>query len=405
MQNSDGSQTTTSSFRPFAQSWRDMMPFFVHYFIFGFAWSVYFLFSAMWLLERGISPVVIGSFFLFSGLLRLVFTPVLTELCDKIGDRWAVVLGVYITFIPIGALMMNTEISTFTLSIVTCVCMGILGSILTILESYTMVCSRIMHFHYTTVRAFLSVAVTLGCLFLGVFYQTYGIDILPHTGLVLLVLLLLSTLTLPRFKSERSVMKVSLLEPLKIPYFVVVIVISLLAFMSFSSIMATGNLFFVESRGFSTEHYSRILSIAVFAEAVMLFWVAKRVHQWSIFATFAIASVGTIVRFLGYYYGHSLISMMAAHALHALSYGLVHAMVMEFIRRNVPDKYISSAQGLYDMAAYFGYGLGTIMGGYMFEHYGENGLLFASMITAGVVVVIASGCYMKRHGLLGRLRI
>ena len=392
------STASTAPVRSFGEAWRDMMPFIVHYFLFGFAWAVYFGFIAIWSLDRGVSPVVIGSFFLIGASLRLVITPVLTEICDKIGDRWVVLVGLYVMSIPITMLMMDTELNLILVSIITCLYVGVLGSTLTILESYTLVCSRKMNFQYSSIRGVMSIAVAIGCLFLGVLFQYYGIAVLPLTETIIIGVLLLTTFTLPRVKSERSVVKISLLKPLEIPYFPILMVLSVLNFMSFSSVMGTGNLFFIETRGFSTVDYSYILSGAILAEGLMLFYVAKHVRHWSFFAACAVAGLSTIVRFSGYYFGEALITMIMSHALHALSYAVYHAMAMEFIRRHVPDKYTSSAQGLYDMSAYFGYGLGTIMAGYMYQNHGADALLFASMIIAGIVWLIASICYVMRNG-------
>lgn len=381
---------------PIGQGGRAMRPFAVHYIIFGVAWTVFFVYTSVWLTFKGISPALVGSLFLVGSLSRIILTPIFSEISDRLGQRWWVIMGAYSIMIPIGLVMMYGDFSEWVLFVLVIGYTGFLGVTFSTLESYALLSSKTLGFNYPTVRGCLSFSVALGCVGLGMVFEFYGMDLFPVLVTVLFVVLWLSMWWLPRVKSEKSTEKLSLLKPLQIEGVGIAIILSALVFTSFAPFMVLGNLFFVETRGFSESQFGWIMGVAVMAEALFFFYAGKRVQKWRVFWMMAIASGTGIIRFLGYEYGDGLVTMMIFHSMHAFSFGLVHTMIMELFRRVVPPQYTSSATGLYDIVANIGFGIGAGIGGYIFQMYGIEQMINFCIAVTVVGMVIGTITAIKR---------
>ena len=391
-------QSTTEETRPFSESWRDTLPYLIHYVLFGISWTLYFAFAAMWLVSIDIPATLIGTMFLGGAFARFALTPLTSEISDRFGQRWYVLLGLYSILIPLGLMMTQTTLPVWAIFVLVVLYVACLGVTLSTLESYVLLSSKELKFNYTTVRGALSLSVAIVCIIAGWAFKVYGVkDLLPMLVFISFVLLWISLWALPRIKSERSTDKSSLLKPLQIEGVGVAIILGMLTYMSFAPFMGLGNLYFVESRGFSEYDFGLIMGVGVFAEAVFFFWVGKRAQKWRVFWLLAMCAGLTCIRVLGYKYGDSLMAMMLFHAMHAFSFGIMHTMLMEMFRRHMPKKYLSSATGLYDMMGNVGYGTGAAVAGYIHDNYGADGMIDFSVAVTIVAMVISVTMAIKRQ--------
>ena len=387
---------TDAPTRSLKQSWRDALPFIVHYWMFGFGWTLFFAYIPLWLTAKNISPAWIGAVILATSVTRFCLTPVFSELSDRFGQRWWVVLMAYSILVPLTGLMMVDTLPLWAVYGLAVLYGGIFGVTLATLESYVLLSSKVLGFSYTIVRGILSLGVGVAAVLFGWIFQFYGVDILPLLVCLIFVILWVSMWILPRIKSERSGEKLSLFKPLAVDGVGVAIILGVLGYMIFSPYMGLGALFFVEVKGFSEAEFGWIMGVCVVAEALVFFYAGRRVQKWRVFFMLAVAFAITIVRFFGYKYSDGFIAMMIFHALHAFGFGLVHSMVMELYRRYMPPKHLSSATGLYDMCSAIGYGLGGAIGGYILEHYGVNQMIDFTLFVSVLALVIASVTHIKR---------
>lgn len=386
-------QSSKEKVLPFADNWGVVVPFVVHFFIFGVAWALQLVFLGVWVIEKGLSATAIGSI-IFTGMIsRLCLTPVLSQICDRLGNRWLVLAILYGALLfPITVLMMLEGLPTWAVYWLSVAYGGLLGTTLMTLESYTVLCSRRMHFAFPFIRGFLSLGFALGSVALGIIFEWTSITLFAPVACMTFLVVFLSLLFVARTHSTRQHKLINPLYPLRSKGLLPLIILTFFTYFSMSPFMGLSVVYYVKYMGFTASDMGLIVGIGVLLEAVLFLWAGQKIQR--INNLFLFSSVGIILSFVRYglyLYWDSLGGMIVLHALHGAQFVVIHSIVTEFIRRYIPPSHISSAQGLYEIFLISGFGSGAGLAGYLYDTAGGISMVYMSLISTLIATAVTGG--------------
>lgn len=266
-------------------------------------------------------------------------------------------------------------------------------------ESFTFSRLKDQKSRYGRIRLWGSVGFIVAVVLLGWAFEWVSVQVLPWVLWALLGAMLLSSFTVR--DGEKQVHPPQALKLHKIiarPEVLGLLVISLLinvshgAYYSFYSIHLT-------EVGYSPSAVAWLWSLGVLAEIGIFLWMGhlfQRVSQaWLMWATLGLTSLRWL---LIPYFSESVLILMFAQLLHALSYGLFHALAISMTDRYFHGRYQGQGQALYAAVSHgLGGALGMLMAGYLW-HYG--GAVWAFNISAAMaflaLLIAFKTCRMAR---------
>lgn len=368
-----------------------MAPFMFHTALYGSVWILNGAYIGLWLIEKSVSPTMIGMLLFAGALFRICLTPVITELCDRLGDRWLVCLGMYCClFLPVTVVMLFDDIPLWLLYGVSVIYIGSIGVMGTVLDSYLLLCSKALNFYVQPVRAFWPLGAAVVSPLAGFYFETAGVEQFAPLVVGSIVVAIVSVFTLPRMHSKRSLLKLSLLQPLRYRGVGFSFVIAIFNFLSMAGVFLMASVYYVEGMGLNSTQLGWIISSGVVVEFLLLLFIGPYLRQWRIFVVFATVAGLSMVRFLGYLSATEFVFLLALHTLHGIQFGFFHTTMAEFFRRHMPEEYLSSAQGLYDIFGALGLYGGAAIVGWVYEIHGPAGMIWFSLMMSAIMFMLST---------------
>lgn len=187
---------------------------------------------------------------------------------------------------------------------------------------------------------------------------------------------------------------VSLLSVLRRPEVLGLLVVCLCSQLSFAPYY---NFFtvFLERHGYSRSFAGQLWALAVIAEIVMFIYAGRMLPRVGARRLMLMALAATALRWLltGLLVD-SLVALLFAQLLHAISFGGYHLMAMHYIQRLFPIGLHGRGQAIYNSVAYgIGGSIGSLCSGYLWDATSPE-LLF--VLAAGVA---AAGAVVAWHRL------
>jgi MFS transporter, PPP family, 3-phenylpropionic acid transporter len=245
---------------------------------------------------------------------------------------------------------------------------------------------------YGRVRVWGSVGFIVAVLAAGATLQRVGIEWFPWLVTGMSGLLLLATLRLPGGRDDVSghAQAPAVLSVLRQPvvawffgsvFFTVLAHTSLYAFFSL----------YLDSLGYPKVAVGALWAVSVLVE-IVFFWFQGRFfgrmdpHRWLQWAAGL-----TVLRFVvTAAYGDSVPLLVAAQALHAVTFAAQHAACIVLINRHFPGPLRGRGQALYTVIGYGVSGvIGGIGGGWLSTHYGFAAVFWAAVVAAALGWVCA----------------
>ncbi|MCA6063294.1 MFS transporter [Thalassolituus marinus] len=236
---------------------------------------------------------------------------------------------------------------------------------------------------YSRIRLWGSLGFILIVLVAGALLDVVSISYLPWLMLLLMLCIVINSWAIRsgsfRFREQPSDSNSFLRRVVRKPVMAFLIMSILLQishgpFYTFFSI-------FLEENQYSGTEIGLLWSAGVAAE-VILFWQFKRVLNWFSWADWCLVSFAlTVVRWtLVALYPQSSVLMFVAQSMHALSFGAMHIIAMQYVQYFFPGRLHGQGQALYSS---IGFGLGTAIGAYC------SGLLWNTVGHANVFLLAA----------------
>lgn len=310
-------------------------------------------------------------------------------LCDHTGKRSRVItIGSFMAMLSFTGLFLSHAL--IPIIIVTFFYSFFWNAILSQFEVIT-----VQHLHdnshkYSHVRVWGSLGFMTAVVTLGWLFDQISIHYLIPISWAFLVFIWFSTLMVnePSRHAQVKQTHAHWLKLLKQPPVIAFFVAAFLLQFSF------GGYYSFFSLHLESFHYSRTLigllwALGVLCEVALLLFMHKIITRVSISTILFLSLILTGMRWLMIaYFAHSLIIMVFAQSIHALSFGAAHAGCIEMIRRFFQGPNAGQGQALYS-AIGFGAGgaMGAIAGGFLWE-VGAEWLFFVSAMSVFIAAAV-----------------
>jgi len=253
---------------------------------------------------------------------------------------------------------------------------------------------------YSSIRLWGSIGFILTVSLLGWVFDFVSINYLPAVMLVLMLVIVLNSFTLPMLENLRDPSCTddhdSHISELSInPFTDKSMRLGIASFLAINILLQISHgpyyVFFslyLQNLGYSNWAIGLLWSLGVIAEIIIFWRISFFLRYWSLRDLVVISLILTAVRwFLTAYFADNTLILIISQCLHAFSFGLLHAVSVKYIAIFFSGKKQLHGQALYSG---LGFGLGGAIGAYL------AGITWASQgpqfvfIAAAVIPIVAS---------------
>lgn len=312
---------------------------------------------------RGFSSVQIGELLAIITLARIIGPIMWANLADKKGKTLAVLrLGTFLTMASFSSVFWFDSFWGMTLSF--SLMMMFWTAVLPQLEVITMQCIKAREIGYGLVRLWGSIGFILLTVLVGWLLDFFSTETPVVVSLFVLVGLWLVTLLVRQPPIERSPSQsVSRLgDVVRSPVFIAFIVSATLLQFSFGSYYGFFSLY-MRDLSYSGQETGMLIALGVVAEVGIFLAASRLISVFGVWNLLVFSMLATALRWfiLGYLADH-LVIVMLSQLIHALSFGLTHAVSVHFIHQFFAPEYHSRAQAIYISVAF---GIGGAAGSFV----------------------------------------
>jgi PPP family 3-phenylpropionic acid transporter len=365
--------------------------FFAAYFV---CFGLVLPFMPYWMVSRGLDAQEAALILSSAFVSKVFFGLGVGVLADATGHkkRWILLLSV-LTFMGFGLFV---QLETFWPMFI---CWFVVGALQTshipMVDGLAIATSRLGKLNYSGARLWGSVAFIASSTLSGLYLAAYSIDAYPQLLLALAAIVIVFVLPLPDIRPQsKTSRKLAFLELLKLPGFVVVVVVGGLLQASHGALYAIGTLHWIQA-GIDESVIGLLWAQGVAAEVVLFsvgLWLLRKI---GVKGLLWMAVIGGATRWFVLGWSSDISLLFTVQILHACTFAATHLAMTQYITQNVPDQLTASAQALYDAIA-----MGVLMGitmtlaGGLYAHIG--GQVFWAM----AVLSISAGVVLKRYSNL-----
>lgn len=345
---------------------------------------------SLWLSGRGFSPTEIGILVSPTQWARVVGPPAWGWMADHAKGTGGVarLLQLSALLAVLSALLLLIDLSFWPLFLALCLMSFFLSGQVPITESMAMQAGQGSLKAYGRMRVWGSVGFIIAVTLAGPWFDRVGISWLPLTLLAMLAVVFLVTLWLPHRElhdpSPQAVSAREIFKDQRIRYFLAASFFMLLAHAPLYTIFSL----WLFEQGFSRTEIGLLWALGVVAEILMFQYQHRLFDRFSVGACWVASYVVTAIRFLMIAFsGGSLIVILLAQLLHAVTFGVHHSASMSLIRQWFPQKAQARGQAFYTMSSYgLGGSLGGIAAGWLWDAVSPEFSFVASALVAMIGV-------------------
>ncbi|BFT30982.1 MFS transporter [Alteromonas sp. D210916BOD_24] len=338
---------------------------------------------------RGFSSAEIGELFAVITLARILGPGLWAGVADKTGNAIGVMrLGCFLTVLTFSSVFYFTSFWGLTLAFG--LMMMFWTAVLPQLEVITMSTVAKTKATYGQIRLWGSVGFICLTVMVGKALDMFSTDTPVHASIVVLTLLFVSTLFI-RAPNEASVEHShtgSIWKYAKQRPFAVFIFASACLQISFGAYYGFFALY-MRDLDYSGQQTGIFIALGVLAE-VGIFLVARRlISQFGVWNLLFASLALTALRWYALAaFADVFTVIIVSQLIHALSFGLTHAVSVHFIHQFLPKAYHSRGQAVYISVAF---GLGGAFGNYLAGQQWQQGThAYETFVTATVFAAIAA---------------
>lgn len=355
----------------------------------------------VWLAWRGLSAQEIGVVLAAPLVIRILFTPGISFVADRIGNRRLVLIllawGSILSFLLFAA-----SAGFWTILAVAMLAAMFWTSIMPLTEAVAMEGVRGAGLSYGRIRLWGSLSFIAASFTGGVILQQWG----PAAALWMMILaavfIVISAHLLPRPAGRGRLKKATEIPQIRLqdafalarsPLFLLFLLTTGGVQGAHAVYYAFGTLHW-QAQGIPTATIGLLWAVGVIAE-ILLFWFARgALLQTGTTALIWFAAVASVVRWAATAFSPPLWLLLPLQALHGLTFGAAHLGAIHFISEAVDEKMAGTAQGLYAaFTAGIVMGAGIAAAGPLYAALGGQ----AYLVMAGVGVVSTAGAGLLRR--------
>ncbi len=348
---------------------------------------------SLWLSGRGFTPTEIGVLISPMQWARVVGPPAWGWMADHVKGTKGVAHLVQISagLALCSALLLLMDLNFWPLFLALCLMSFFLSGQVPITESMAMHVGQGSLKAYGSMRVWGSIGFIVAVMCAGPWFDRVGIAWLPATLIGMLALVVLVTLWLPHREvhdlSPQPVKAKEIFQDSRVRYFLGASFLMLLAHAPLYTIFSL----WLYEQGFSRTEIGLLWALGVVAEIVMFQFQHKLFERFSVRACWVASYAVTAIRFLMFAFsGGSLIVILLAQLLHAVTFGIHHSASMSLIRQLFPAKAQARGQAFYTMSSYgLGGSLGGIAAGWLWDAVSPEFSFIASALAALLGFVVS----------------
>jgi len=366
-----------------------------YYFAYFAALGIFLPFWPLYLKGEGFDPAVIGFLMGLFGLTKLAGPPLVGWLADHFGHpmRWVrlasllALLGFALVFAVQGVWSMVWVMLLFTLA---------WNAAMPQFEAVTLHYLGTQPQRYSRVRVWGSVGFVVTAFGIGPLLDGWGAGVLPWAVLGMFSLMLLMALAVPDVKTlampagaagVHSGGRMQVWPILRRPEIYLFLAASLLLQASHGTYYAFYSVY-LEAHGHSNTLIGALWALGVLAEVGIFMLVHRLLPRFGVLPLMLAVMLLTSVRWVVIgSLPDSVLALLLAQLLHAFSFGVAHAVSVEFIRQHFTHGTQGRGQALLSS---IGYGAGGVLGFWLAGlSWQYAGALPSFLISAGMVLAAA----------------
>ena len=369
--------------------WRLSAIYFAYFAIVGaFApyWSLY-------LKSLGLSAAKIGILASVPLLLRLLIPNFWGHMADMSGRRVRLLrigaVGACLFFSPL-VFVHDFYFIAASIALYSFFWNAIMGQV----ETITLHCLKQEYAKYGRVRLWGSLGFVAAVLILGAYFDYFEISRLPFLIEVMLLALLLIVFLLPPnadlgHKSRKKYAEFAVL--LRSREVLVFFAATFLLHASHGAYYVFYSIY-LESAGYGKLEIGGLWTVGVLAEILLFLLMHRLLARSSLAVLFALSLMLTTLRWLGIaLFVEQPILLVLLQVLHAFSFGVCHAVAIEFCRRRFSDGLLSRGQAFYSSVSFgAGSAFGALVSGFVWDFSSTYTFILAGMMAfVGFGLIVA----------------
>jgi PPP family 3-phenylpropionic acid transporter len=342
-------------------------------------------YAPLWFKELGLSVFAIGVLVSLQSWTRLFAPYAWGALADRSGQRvWIIRVAALASFVAGAGFLL--PVGPLGLGLVVFLMFSFNAAIVPLTE--TVVAARITDEQgnmdarrYGRVRVWGSVGFLASVVLAGWWYQWLGLRVFAATTLVLLSLVVLAAWRLPMQRVRRTEQGTaapiaSVLRRPEVAWFFAGLFLTVLAH---SALYAFFSLYLIEL-GYGKGMVGLLWAVSVGVEIAWFAFQGRLMESASLHRWLLVSALLTALRFaVTAAFGQSLLLLMLAQCLHALTFAVQHTACIALITRYFPGPLRGRGQALYSVLGYgFSGVLGGLGGGWLAQHAGYASVFWAA---------------------------
>jgi len=243
---------------------------------------------------------------------------------------------------------------------------------------------------YTVVRIWGSISFIIAVLALGQFFDHQPLAYLVPIVILSMGLVWVHTLFIPEFKTAQEKTNSTTFKSILIKPHVI-------ALMSVCFLIQAGHgpyytffSIYLEEHGYSNSFIGTCWALGVLAEVVIYMFIHKVISRFGLKRLMILVLILATIRWmLIAYFVENVYILLFAQCLHAATFGVYHAVAIQYIHREFKGAHQGRGQALYSSISFgAGLALGSLISGYLWDSVGSmQTFLFAAILSAiGIVI-------------------
>jgi len=244
---------------------------------------------------------------------------------------------------------------------------------------------------YTIIRLWGSVGFIVIVWGLGIVFESLSISYVPLILLVSMVMVWLLTLSIPDTPPEphhesHESLKIILSKPK-----VIALLLACFLMLASHGPYYTFYSIYLEDHGYSSSFIGQMWALGVVAEVVLFLFMHRLIVVSGLRKLFLLSLFLASVRWLLIaFFVDNLVLLCLAQLLHAATFGICHAVAIQYIHKYFRGKLQGRGQGLYSSTSFgAGFAIGSLLTGYGWETIGAANCFIIASASAFVAMVIA----------------
>ncbi|MDP4795739.1 MAG: 3-phenylpropionate MFS transporter [Rhodospirillales bacterium] len=351
-------------------------------------------FWPVWLSSKGLNASEIGLVLAAGSIVRVFISPLIARLCDRLGERKRPIIVLSIAalllFLPFALLD-----DFLTILMLQACFAGLLGPLMPLSDSLSMIGVRRHQIDYGHVRLWGSLTFIIGASGVGFFLKGAAPEMIWACIAVAIFLSVLCSLFLPDFRSAPA-------HKDSAPITWVLTDRTFLVFVAATACIQGSHALYY---GFGTLNWLRIglgkdvigilWAEGVIAEVILFVFAAKAIRRIGPARLIALGGLACLIRWSLTAYADQLPLIVALQLLHAFTFGAAHLGAIYFIADRMPEEVSATAQTVYALlVSGLGIGLTSYLSGHLYGSF--QGSAFLAMAAMGGVGMILAWSIRRR---------